>query len=262
MKVHSKARHQDQANAMFGNSGAVPWMVTREDYEYLIQRGHDVEPRTIGDLVLDSSVGADARKIRPALAAQGKIWCLGYWYGLEEAGPEPSLTLAANGSMETQCFYWAACQELYELKGASMGNTPTSFLGGEVFPDNYQSQDITDRMTLIWHRTDNADPTQQNMATADVVILGKKDRGQWVLAHAIVEAASVKDPYIRGQIDYGTKVLRDQLQTSGEPRFPAQQDLAQMYASKSGCGGPVSLHPLDVYTTDLSYGIIGLYKYK
>jgi len=238
---------------MFPASGVQPWQVKREDYNV------DYRGVTIGNMVLDSSVGRDAERIRPHQADLGNIWCLGYWFGLQPV--EESMGAWIKGTNETQCLYWATCQGLYMPEDGS--SLPYSYEGGNPFPDEYVSADITSKMRRIWYvgqqRQDGTLVPQPNLrqADVDVVILGKQDhRGTTVLAHAIVKATSIKDHYIDKQI----KHMQQMVESFGHEACPFP-DLDGMYASKAGQGGPVSLHSLEVYTTDADYTIIGMFSY-
>jgi len=233
---------------MMPGSGAHPWAVEEGDYTL------ELNGQPVGDIILDSSVGEDAARIRPDQAKAGKLWCLGYWNGLEANAP--SMVRVGQDAGNTNCLYWALHQKLCPAPppeaptgGASTLNA--SFEGGHPFPAYYANRDVEDVAELVWQETDGGSPP----SSADVIILGKEDTGEYhgqiVLAHSIVRAGSVKDGYIRSQMDWASNMPGLD--------FPA---LKGMYLSKSGTGGPVVLHSLEVYQTDESYRIIGAYNYK
>merc|ERR1711920_745030 len=133
------------------------------------------------------------------------------------------------------------------------------FEGGNPFPAEYENLgNIKAKMKLVWH-CDMDEYKPEVLDKADVVILGKtesegQNSGKTVMAHAIVKCDRVKDPYIKRQI----KRLRETNQQAAAG-IRVTIPWTKMYCSKSGCGGPVCLHSLEVYTTDPAYKIIGLY---
>jgi len=224
--------------AMFSVDDKIwPWQVSAADYNTRKYCDHFV-----GDMVLDSSLTQDAKEIRPVLAEKGEIWVLGYWNGLG-VGPHEDYRNLVDNALHTQCLYWAVRQELFDIGPDKCFTLQSCFEGGRVFPDCYDDQPITSQVRMVW--AGEGHPPKACLDAADIVILGRKENTRWHLVHAIVKANSVKDDYINAQLR----------------RIPRGTGVGNLYVSKSGLGGPVVLHPLEVYTTDSKYQIIGLYKY-